>query len=124
MDEKIRFLGEKFPDATKVAVADGAKCNWSFLNERTDVQVLDFYHASEYVTKASEALFPKSDKQQKDWCEQSCHKLKHNKNGATSLLREIRQRARNIRPTSARKTLAAVISYFKNNLQRMSYKEI
>jgi hypothetical protein len=123
MDKKISLLSEKFPEATKVAVADGARCNWSFLNERTDVQVLDFYHASEYVTKASESLFPKSKKQQKEWCEQSCHKLKHNKNGASSLLKEIRQKAGSVRSISARKILASVISYFKNNLKRMSYRE-
>jgi hypothetical protein len=59
-----RFLREldrvktQYPDIPYVGVGDGAADNWSFLSPITDRQVVDFYHASEYVGKAAAAMFP------------------------------------------------------------------
>ena len=40
-----------------VGVADGAVDNWKFLESFVDVQVLDFFHATEYLAKASNTAF-------------------------------------------------------------------
>jgi hypothetical protein len=41
-------------------MADGAADNWTFLNEHTSVQVLDFFHACEYLAKVSAAAFKRT----------------------------------------------------------------
>jgi hypothetical protein len=55
MESEIAKVREAFPDAVKVGIADGAKSNWTFLTKHTDRQVLDFYHAVEYLTGVADA---------------------------------------------------------------------
>ena len=55
---EIDRIKERYPDATYVGVADGALDNWTFLEPITSVQILDFYHVSEYVSDAAEAIYP------------------------------------------------------------------
>ena len=55
---EIEKIKKRFPDAVYVGVADGAPDNWTFLESFTSVQVLDFYHVSEYVADVAEAIFP------------------------------------------------------------------
>lgn len=70
--EKVKM---RFPDATYVGVADGAPENWAFLEPLTSVQVLDFYHVSEYVADAAEALFPmkKNCPERRVWLKSRLH---------------------------------------------------
>ena len=66
-----------YPNATCLGIADGAPNNWSFLESHTDMQVLDFWHASEYLSKASHALFKTGEEvKRKEWLEQRCHRSK------------------------------------------------
>lgn len=45
-----------YPEAKYIGIADGALTNWNFLAIHTDCHILDFYHATEYLTKASYAF--------------------------------------------------------------------
>ena len=54
----IEKIKARFSDATYVGVADGAPDNWTFLDHSTSLQVLDFYHVTEYVAEAAEAIYP------------------------------------------------------------------
>ncbi|WZP01108.1 hypothetical protein EP7_005485 (plasmid) [Isosphaeraceae bacterium EP7] len=45
------------PGARYVGLAKGAKDNWTYLDTVTEVQVVDFYHATGYLWPAAEALF-------------------------------------------------------------------
>ncbi len=58
LNEEIAELKRIYPQATYIGVADGAKENWCYLKQHTSAQILDFYHASEYLAGAAEALFP------------------------------------------------------------------
>ena len=40
-----------------IGLADRAINNWEFLNLNTHCQILDFYHATEYLTVASYAFY-------------------------------------------------------------------
>jgi hypothetical protein len=124
MKGKLEFLSQQFPQALKVGVADGAKINWNFLDELTDIQVLDFFHASEYVNRAAEVLFSNSKRRQKEWAETSCQKLKYCENGASELLDELKERVHAVTGKKAQEKLTAVITYFENNLKRMAYKSV
>ena len=55
MENEIAKVSAAFPTAMKVGVADGAKTNWSFLTKHTERQILDFYHAAEYLTIVADA---------------------------------------------------------------------
>ena len=55
METEIESVSEAFPAALKVGVADGAKTNLPFLTKHTERQILDFYHAAEYLTIVADA---------------------------------------------------------------------
>jgi len=57
MEAEITKVSAAFPIAIKVGVADGAKTNWPFLTKQTSRQILDFYHAAEYLTQVADAQF-------------------------------------------------------------------
>lgn len=123
MSREIAHVKELFPDAEYIGIADGATDNWSFLEKHTSRQITDFYHATEYLTKASQALFKKNqEKARIVWLEQHCHDLKHNDNAVVDQLQELvdLQEEKNLSPANKEK-LDAVITYFTNQRQRMNY---
>ncbi|MCP5093716.1 MAG: ISKra4 family transposase, partial [Gammaproteobacteria bacterium] len=48
----------RYPEATYIGIADGADTNWRFLEPHTDAQILDFYHASSYLSAVATAAYP------------------------------------------------------------------
>ena len=48
LEREIAHVRSLYPHATYVAIADGTKSSWTFLEQHTTVQVLDFYHATQY----------------------------------------------------------------------------
>jgi hypothetical protein len=127
MDLEIKKIKDKFPDAIYVGIADGAKSNWIFLDQHATVRILDFYHATEYLAGASIA-FGKSPGEQKSWLDSVCHNLKHDANGAKTLLKEMKK-MREIMPYHEKNTplilekLDKAITYFTNQMGRMNYAE-
>jgi len=121
LEREIEIVANRYPNATRIGLADGAKCNWGFLEEYTEHQVIDFYHATQYLKKAADAFFPNESKSQQAWMDVSCHKLKHNINGPDELLQEMRTKARVIKGKKQRALLASAISYFRNNKSKMPY---
>jgi hypothetical protein len=88
LENDIKSVKDQFPNVVSIGLADGAHENWAFLNNHTDCQLLDFYHASEYLGSVGRVLFPnKKQSQEKEfWIEDQCHKLKHNTGGAARFL--------------------------------------
>lgn len=127
LEQEINKIKEKFPDATYVGIADGAVCNWKFLDLHTSVSILDFYHATEYLAGASEA-FGSDPGTRKAWLNKSCHNLKHDGNGAKILLIEMNEKQKNVsdhvkKSQAIQDKLNKAITYFTNQLDRMNYKE-
>ncbi len=110
-----------FPAVTYVGLADGAKDNWTYLLKYVEVDILDFYHATEYLTKAS-VLLKKGEQAQKQWADNACHDLKHQKNGARLIVRELKSWAKEMGNTE-QETIWKTITYFENNLMRMNYPQ-
>ena len=126
-DREIRGVQHLYPKATLIGIADGAKDNWSFLKTYTSVLLLDFWHATEYLSAASYAVFSKESQedQRQAWLEKSCHDLKHKQGAAGRLLKELKACAAKRLSTTAREKLDAAISYFDNNIKagRMKYHQ-
>ncbi len=121
MEREISRVRALFPRALFIGLADGAKDNWPFLEKHTDRQLLDFYHASEYLTKVADAVFFKDAEERESWLENACHRLKHNRTGPAALLREMKDyRSRHIGP-ERRDILDDCITYFTNQKKRMNY---
>ena len=78
-----------YPSSKYVAVADGAKDNWKFLEPHVDYKILDFYHATEYLSDVSYAYHAKDDKLRKEWQATMCHKLKYDLHAAKDILSEM-----------------------------------
>lgn len=135
MTKEIEHAKKLYPDALRIGVADGAHDNWTFLEQHTSVQVLDFYHATEYINKVAEAAFV-DEVERKKWAGAACHKLKHEPGEALRLIEEMRDFKKKLLPRKRKRKLSKqeedrekiiedAITYFKNNTSkgRMEYSK-
>ena len=123
LEREILRTKARYPKAYYLGIADGAKENWTFLNSHTDEQILDFWHATEYLAGVAEAAFPKDMVKRKEWLEDRCHRLKHTHGAASRLITEMEQLIEKKLSKMIKKKLMAAITYFKNNHKggRMNY---
>lgn len=119
LDMEIGRIKAVYPNVKYLGLADGAKDNWTYLQGHIDVGILDFYHASTYLTQTSTVLYQK-ESDQKIWLQQACHDLKHQTNGARFLLREMKKELEKESCADAPK-LQTCATYFENNLSKMKY---
>ena len=121
---EIERVKEKFPDVLYVGVADGAKDNWTFLGKYTNRQVLDFYHAREYISKAATAIFARDIKSKDLWIKKWSSRLKHKQGTAGRFLKELEIQRANLDKTNfieRDEEIRQVITYYRNNKNRMCY---
>ena len=118
--KEIDTIKKTYPGKTYVGVADGAADNWKFLQSFVDVQVLDFFHATEYLAKVSKAAF-KRKWESKEWLTHSCHTLKHEVGGAQMLLKEMKNLLKKKMTQEKKEDISAAITYFTNHLEQMDY---
>jgi hypothetical protein len=134
-----RFLRELdrvksiYNDIPYVGLGDGAKDNWTFLTQHTDEQILDFFHASEYVSNVASILFKgkTKDGDRKSWPQDRLHMLKHDQGGSKKLCQEMEEHLNDstlndstnkLRLTvDDRTTITTMITYFTNQRSRMEY---
>lgn len=123
-EQELAHIRSLYPAADYVGTADGAETNWTFLKQHTTRQILDYYHVSEYLTKASHAAYPqKTGKPKREqWLADRCHQLKHEQGAAQTILDELKgfSRKRSLTRT-VRSDLEASITYFENQSGRMGY---
>jgi hypothetical protein len=85
-----------------------------------DEQILDFYHASEYLSKASKAAFKRSD-QASHWLEKACHTLKGTEDGAKLVLSEMKAFLNKQVAEDKKEIIQSAITYFTNHIHQMNY---
>jgi hypothetical protein len=119
MQHEIDHVRSLYPKALFVGIADGAKSNWDFLGPQIDEQVLDFYHASQYLARAAAAICSERDREQ--WLAEQCHSLKHKHHAAARILRHLAQATTAKMKPDHRTDLQACITYFGNHLHQMRY---
>jgi len=111
---EVSHVKAKYPDAHYVGIADGAKGNWDFLERHTDAQVVDFWHAAEYLGKAAAVLYRGQPATRRAWIEMSCHTLKHEPGGAAAVLKQLRSLARARPWAKDEEDVQRAITYFAN----------
>jgi amino acid transporter len=50
---EVKDPQKNYPKAIYLGIADGAKNNWTFLENHTDAQLIDFFHATEYLANVA-----------------------------------------------------------------------
>ena len=90
-DREVDRAKAACPAARYVGLADGAKDNWIYLGLITEVQVVDFYHVTQYLWSAAEALFlgTPAAAELRPWVEGWCHRLKHEPGAAAALIADL-----------------------------------
>lgn len=90
LTREIERASALYPCAVKIGVADGAHDNWDFLTKHTDKQILDFYHATEYLADVADRVFS-LPVERKAWLDDRCHQLKHTSGAAEVILAEMKR---------------------------------
>ena len=123
LERELERVKACYPQATYIGLADGAEDNWRFLTPRTEVQLIDFYHASGYLAAAAEAAFPRpEDKLQRaQWLQERCHRLKHELGAAQALRQEMKALPTAGLNTTQREKLQSAITYFYYHHHQMDY---
>jgi hypothetical protein len=119
-EKEIAATKKLYQEKTYIGVADGAADNWKFLQKHVDIQILDFYHATEYLAKVSNAAF-KRKFEGKEWKKLSCHTLKHEEGGAEKLLKEMKCMLKRKISDAKKEEIEKAIIYFTNHLHQMNY---
>jgi hypothetical protein len=120
--KEIRQIKKEYHDKPFIGVADGASDNWSFLQPHVDEQILDFFHASEYLSKVSKAAH-KNSVTSRQWLDNACHTLKHETNGAKILLEEMQGFLKKRITDEKKGEISNAITYFSNHFHQMKYAE-
>jgi hypothetical protein len=120
MEQEIVHVKSLYPKALFVGIADGAQSNWAFLDSHIDEQVLDFYHATQYLTSAAAALW-RNEEERQQWLEDQCHNLKHKHHAAQRIVRELEQANGRRMTQDQKKDLQACITYFDNHVHQVRY---
>ncbi len=124
MEREILRAKPYVPAAQYLGIADGAACNWRFLEQHTDRQLIDFFHATEYVSKIARALYPQRNAEAKraNWRHEHCKKLKHDPGTLDELIGEAaRLSQRHTLSQKIRDGALSAWSYFTNHRHQMDY---
>lgn len=120
LDREIKHIKKSYPNATLIGLADGAADNWEYLKKYVDRQILDFYHATEYLGDVA-PIISRKIAEQKKWLEETCHRLKHKHGAASRILTEIKGINKGKISKKLKEKLSATITYFTNHKSKMSY---
>jgi len=115
---------QHYPEARCLGIADGAASNWPFLEQHTQRQLVDFFHATEYIAKLAQARYPQrsAEEQRAAWQHAQCHRLKHDSDVLDELVAEAaRLSRRNALSQKARDDAYSAWTYFNNQRHRMDY---
>jgi hypothetical protein len=117
LEAEVSPVKATYADARSVGIADGAQGNWEFLERHTDVQVVDCWHAAEYLGKAATVLYRGQTATRQSWMDASCHPLKHQPGGAAAILKRWKYLSK-VRPWAKEdEDVQRAITYFPNQTQ-------
>jgi hypothetical protein len=120
----MEVILQKRPDLSVVKVADGARDNWKFLEGQLGEgdSVLDYYHASQHLYEAMEAIHGTSSAQAQKWHKKYRKILRDDPKGITKVINHLQYKStRKVRDAEG---LATQIRYFKNNKRRCQYARL
>ena len=118
--EEVNHLRSQKPDLKLVVTADGERGNWTFSESlNPDVEVLDFWHAIEYLSLTADAAFGSDKKAGTKWFEAKRHILRHEPKGVGKVIDALRHLERKGR---GKAEIQKTLGYFRNNRSRMNWE--
>jgi len=124
LEREILRAKRHLPTALYLGIADGAASNWRFLEQHTDRQLIDFFHATEYVGKIAQATYPQRQAASKrsQWQHEHCGKLKHDPAALDLLIGDAaRLSQRHALSQTLRDDVLSAWTYFTNHRHQMDY---
>jgi hypothetical protein len=121
---EITRAKQHYPDARYLGIADGAPSNWAFLEQHTQRQLIDFFHASEYIGKLAQARWPQrhGEDQRAAWQHAHCNRLKHDRGVLEELVAEAARLSRlSSLSQKLRDDAYSAWTYFNNHRHQMDY---
>ena len=92
-----------------------------FAPKHTSRQILDFYHAAEYLTDVADAQFARDPRVRKQWLDDACTSLKHDPQGPQDLMAQMQGFLTGHLPPGPRSKIKAALTYFQNQQPLMNY---
>ncbi len=123
LSREIEHVHGLFPQAKLTGIADGSEDNWTYLEQYSDDNCVDFHHATGYLAGTARAVKPRSFSERQAWLDQRCHDLKHKVGAAKEVLAELKKVPREGLNETALEGLDKALSYFSNQKHRMQYAE-
>lgn len=124
----LALLEERSPaDAVKMLLLDGGRPLWGYIHDHEErfaeyEKVLDYFHATEHLSLASEAIFGKKSEEGAVWYRRWCTKLKHDEQGVDGLIRSMNYLVgKGKLSKSARKLFDQQLGFFRRNRRWMNY---
>jgi hypothetical protein len=121
--KEIEYALKCNPDLQLVKVADGARDNWTFLEEELPkgLSVLDFYHAAEHLKKAFEMAYGVNSQNANTEFYKYRSILRHDLRGIDKVIRKL---GALVKKNPKKKLLKTELNYFKSNKHRCRYEEL
>jgi hypothetical protein len=116
-DREVDRVKAAYPEARYVGVADGARENWTYLELKTSVQVVDFYHATQYIWSAADPLFPEDATGLRPWIDAWCHRPKREPGAAGALIAELETRGAALGRKRLPAEVESALTYFRNQVK-------
>ncbi len=118
---EVRHWQSVNPDLKLVAVADGAKDNWTFLEALDpEVMLLDFWHVTQHLQAAADAAFGPNTAAGTVWFEKWRHWLRHDPKGASKAIDALRYLMRKGKGAAV---IRRELNFFRNHRHRMHYAD-
>ena len=86
LEDELAHLAKAAPHISAIAIADGAKDNWTFLETVSDHCLVDYWHACQHLAKAKDAIGDKG----KTWYARHNAILRNDFDGADRVIRSLR----------------------------------
>ncbi len=126
-EDELQYI-EKYlgVDTEKIILCDGARSIWNYIDNSVIYndykKLLDFYHMTEHLSKASEAIFGKKSSYGKLWYQQWRQKMLDAKQAPQNLLQSLQYYASTSDLSKSRqKSLKTEITFFRRNKHIMTY---
>jgi len=122
-----RDIAGKLQDGvTKIILIDGARPLWKYVENSPlfagFIMLLDFFHASEHLSRLAEALFGADSEEAKAWHKKWRYKLKFDPGAAGGVMRSADHYKKQGHMTKARsEAIRKEMVFFKRNRARMDY---
>ena len=129
-EQEIQHAEAQLTDKTrKLLLLDGSRGLWSYVENNPAFdeyeKAVDFFHVTEHLSLAAEALFGKSSTEAKEWYDKNRRRLLESDEAPESIIRSMSYYADKKRLSKTRQEqLEAQQTYFQRNKSRMRYRTL